>query len=52
MNRTALRALCAASVAAGALGATAIAATPESGTVSAETPKVTWKGELENSFFT
>ena len=53
MNRHGARALCATLVAGGALAATALAADPDKGTVSAEAPKVTWKGEVgDGSYFT
>lgn len=51
MHRSRILALCAVSAGAGTLATTAIAADPDKGTVSAETPKVTWKGELTGSYF-
>ena len=52
MTPTATRALIAASLLTGALGATAVAADPDKGTVSADSPKVTWRGQVsEGSYF-
>ena len=36
----------------GAVAGTAVAATPDAGTVSASSPKVTWTGETTGSYFT
>lgn len=45
MTRPRFRALCAASIAGACVAATAFAANPESGTVSAESPQVKWLGQ-------
>ena len=52
MSRLSRRALCGILIAGGGLAGTAVAADPESGTVSAAAPKVTWKGAYsEGSYF-
>ena len=48
MNRHRLRAILAATIAGGTLAATAFAAEPDKGTISAEAPKVTWKGSVSD----
>lgn len=45
------RATCGILIACGAIASTALAATPESGTVSEASPKVTWTSELTGSWF-